>query len=186
MTNKKTSKKKKPGTIKFEASPKEVSTEELAARGILARDVFERMYKATESFELRGVGVSTAYLMGAILVPRPGNKALFWLNVAEPLDVMYMHLCRTVFLPTSTGAHPVWDYFELISPEEGTLPTEAMACIVAKQHFSEKDPKGFCVKCGHPEGQGWVDALGFADMGLADPNYKPRNVRRLPRKGTQA
>lgn len=177
-----TMRKKKSTTMKFVDPPKgEVSAKEMLVRGMLARDVFERMYRATESFEPRGVGMSTAYLMGAILTWTPGKKALFWLDVTDPDDVVYMHLLRDAAPPNLAGMHEVWSYVELTGPE-GMLNTYVTACIVEKEHLNKKDSEGCCMKCGHGDGQSWVDALGFADMGLADPNHKPKNVRRLPRK----
>ena len=98
-----------------------------------------------------------------------------------PPNVCFVHTLRNIF-PIADAK--VWGYVQLIDQKGVELPRLAASCLVEKKHFVRKDGHGYCVRCGYNEGECWVDALGFADMGLADPNYRDENgkVVRLPRR----
>jgi hypothetical protein len=146
-------------------------------RAPIAFDLYQRMLDGTESLELRFVGSNTAYLMGAILGGLPSDSNCLQMHVTVPTDVFYVHTLRRIFfIPRAK----VWGYVQLADQHGVSLPSAAVRCLVEKKHLNARGNAGFCHACGCSEGDDWRDALAFADMGLADPNYKDDKVTRLP------
>jgi len=79
-----------------------------ASRCRLAREVFDKVYDARESFRVNDLGADVAYLLGAILDPEDqGRSWVDWTLGATRPDTVA--LFKEVFPPN----HGVWKFIEL-------------------------------------------------------------------------
>jgi len=98
--------------IKTVAFSKEVNMEEQmmrekARRADLAVEVYDYLYKNTESFDYDGVGTELAYLLAAIL------KGVC---IAAPTSAPIVKLLEGGF----PKEHKVWEHIELLTPRQST------------------------------------------------------------------